>query len=258
MKGLILFCAVAGIILALSCPALADWDPNYKMHWPQLPDLSPTGMDVDNMWVTLADDFECIEAGPIADIHIWGSFADDILPAAGPDSLSFHLSIHADIPAGQVEPWSMPGPELWSQLFVPGQYTVRQVTDNSPEDWYDPVGDWFNDNHLQAYQYNFYPEDPFPQEYSNTYWLDVKVQVPAAPDFTFGWKTSEARHPDLRWGDDATYFDPAQGIWQPLTYPVGHEYEGETLDLAFVITPEPATLALLLLGGLTLLRRRRK
>ncbi|MBA7548985.1 hypothetical protein ES705_41453 [subsurface metagenome] len=262
MKKISLIClAAAAVVLAVSSTAVADWDPNYKMHWPQLPDLSPTGMDIDNMWVTLADDFKCIETGPIADIHIWASFADDILPAAGPGSLSFHLSIHADIPDPNPEDpsdWSMPGEELWSGLFVPGQYTVRQVADDIWEDWYDPAtGVWIDDNHKQAYQYNFYPEDPFIQEYCNTYWLDVKVLVPIEPDFTFGWKTSEARHPDLRWGDDAVWGD-APGAWLPLTYPLDHEYEGETLDLAFVITPEPATLGLLLLAGLALLRKRRK
>ncbi len=260
MKKLSLIClAAAAVVLAVSGTAVADWDPNYKMHWPQLPDLSPTGMDVDNMLVTLADDFKCIETGPIADIHIWASFADDILPAAGPGSLSFHLSIHADIPAGDVEPWSMPGDLLWSEDFFPGDYTVRQVADNNPEDWYDPAtGLWLDDNHKQAYQYNFYPDDPYIQQYCNTYWLDVKVMVfvPLDIDFTFGWKTSEARHPDLRWGDDAVYLDPQLG-WLPLTYPEGHEYYPESLDLAFVITPEPATLGLLLMGGLALLRRRK-
>ena len=84
--------------------------------------------------------------------------------------------------------------------------------------------------------------------------MDVKVS--AGADFTFGWKTTKARHPDLRWNDDAAYLLPDVG-WMPLAYPEGHEYYPETLDLSFVITPEPTTLALLLLGGLALLKRRR-
>jgi hypothetical protein len=35
--------------------------------------------------------------------------------------------------------------------------------------------------------------------------------------------------------DDAVYWDPTGG-WTPLFYPPGHEYQGETIDLAFVIT----------------------
>jgi len=143
-----------------------DWDPNYKMHWPQLPDLSATGVDIANMGTSLADDFMCIESGPITDIHIWGSFGEDILPDEGAGNLTFQLTIRGDIPAsGDV--WSRPGEMvLWSQVFAPGQYTVRQVADNIVEDWYDPVSEvYLPANHSQAYQYNFYiTDEPFEQE----------------------------------------------------------------------------------------------
>jgi len=250
-KGLILGC----VLVFSAATAWADWTPNYKMHWPQLPDLSPTGIDVDNTWVVLADDFECIETGPITDAHIWASFADDILPAAGPGSLTFTLSIFSDIPAGQVEPWSMPGQELWTATFAPGTYRVTKVADDIVEDWYDPAtGVYLPANHQQAFQYNFFvTEDAFVQERCNTYWLAVKVQ--AGADFTFGWKTTNARHPDMRWNDDAVWLSPDG--WRPLTYPEGHEYYPESLDLAFVITPEPAALCVLGVGGLALLRKRR-
>lgn len=43
--------------------------------------------------------------------------------------------------------------------------------------------------------------------------------------------------------------------WRPLIDPIN----GESLDLAFVITPEPATIGLLAVGaGMALLRKRRK
>ena len=68
-----------------------DWKPGspHKMHWPQLPDLGFTGIDVAATQVTLADDFKCTATGPIHDIHIWGSFDKDILPKGGPGSLTF-------------------------------------------------------------------------------------------------------------------------------------------------------------------------
>ena len=66
----------------------------------------------------------------------------------------------------------------------------------------------------------------------------------------WGWKTSRDN-----FEDDAVYYGmlPTQvWTWLPLEDPD----TGETLDMAFVITPEPATLGLLLLGGLAMLRRR--
>jgi len=208
---------------------------NYKMHYPQLPDMDDTGMDVDMFWVPLADDFKCSSTGPILDVHLWGSFADDILPKAGPGSLTFKVCIHADIPANTQTPWSRPGELLWQKYFFPDKYNVTQVADNNPEDWYDPATDfWHNDDHLQIYQYDFYIDsrEAFTQKNGTIYWLYIKDILPTNPDYTFGWKTTEV---DLRWNDDAVYLHPQIG-WLPLKYPQGHEYQGTTLDLAFIIT----------------------
>ena len=80
----------------------------------------------------LADDFLCTATGPVGEIHIWASFADDELPKEGPESLTLTLSIHADIPAEE-RSWSQPGALLWTQTFAPGQYSVREVHDGCPE-----------------------------------------------------------------------------------------------------------------------------
>ncbi|MBN2136836.1 MAG: hypothetical protein JW720_03435 [Sedimentisphaerales bacterium] len=218
-----------------------DWNEgdDHKMHHPQLPDLSPTGIDVDMFWTPLADDFMCSESGKITDIHFWGSFADDCLPPGGPGSLTFQVTIYSDIPA-TIDHHSMPGDVLWGpRVFTPCEYTVERMPDG-PEDWYDPItGVYFQQNHFQAYQYNICidDEDVFHQEKGTIYWLEIKDLPDAGfePDYTFGWKTTQL---DLRWNDDAVY-RPTAGGWAELKYPEGHVYHPESLDLAFVITGEP-------------------
>ena len=94
-----------------------------------------------------------------------------------------------------------------------------------------------------------------------TYWLGVSA-IPFYQDVQetkFGWKTSIDH-----WNDDAVWLDDPQDTppWRELRYPQSEPIEsilwGESIDLAFVITPEPATLGLLLLGGTALLMNRRK
>ena len=120
---------------------------------------------------------------------------------------------------------------------------------------------------------DFLIDDPtwFQQE-GEIYWLDVKAFPFVDPNSgevtgTFGWKTSLDH-----WNDDAVYWDEGDaggaGKWVDLHYPASgwdfdagqerdHPLAGQSIDLAFVITPEPATLSLLALGGLALIRRRR-
>ncbi|UCC77916.1 MAG: hypothetical protein JSW37_06000, partial [Anaerolineales bacterium] len=211
--------------------------PPSKMHFPQQPDLGPTGLDVDMSVLALADDFLCTQSGPIELITIWGSFFADMLPPGGPESLTFYVSIHANIPVGVEQRWSMPGELLWSQVFEPGQYLVDIVADDLPEGWYDPLQEyWEAENHSLAFRFDFPVErEPFRQEEGTIYWLQVAERRPPQAEYMFGWKTTT---PELRWEDDAVYtLDPPD--WRPLAYPPRHPLEGATLDLAFVIAGGP-------------------
>jgi uncharacterized repeat protein (TIGR01451 family) len=223
-------------VTSISFTSVADWDveDGHKMHWAQLPDLNPTGMDVNMLQTSLADDFRCSRSGPITDIHFWGSFADDNLPEGGAGGLTFLLSIHANTPAGEAESRGIPGDTLWSKRFRPGQYTVR-LYHQGPQDWYDPVtGIWLNNSHFRTYQYNFHIdiEEAFWQEEGTIYWLAIKDVPSPDADYAFGWKTTTL---DLRWNNAAVYRADPPSTWLPLKYPEGHEYENQSLDLAFVI-----------------------
>jgi hypothetical protein len=210
-----------------------DWQRGdlHKMHWPQLPDLSPTGVDLSFFQTVLADDFRCTAMGPIRDIHLWGSFLDDRLPKEGADTLTFELSIYSDKPA-EKNGWSYPGEVLWTRTFEPGQYNVRQVHDG-PESWYDILlGLYLPGNHRHTYQFNFCIGEPFIQEEGKVYWLVVK-ELSSELDYRFGWKTTARR---FQWNDAAVYLHPKDQDWYPATYAKGHEYAGDAMDLAFVIT----------------------
>jgi len=222
-----------------------DWNEGdeHKMHHAQLPDLDYTGVDIDMTYTPLADDFKCAETGWITDMHFWGSFADDCLPAGGAGSLTFRVSIWSDIPAG-ADRHSMPGQMLWTRQFTQCDYTVRRMEDG-PEDWYDPVtGLYLRQNHHQAYQYNICltEDEGFEQEKGTIYWLEIKDIVDAGfePDYTFGWKTTQLKPNDLRFNDDGVYRDSTGAGWAELRYPDTHEFQGESMDLAFVITGEGA------------------
>ena len=209
-----------------------EW-PDHKMHYPQLPD--PQGWDIVATQgydfipgIVLADDFMCMESGPITDIHIWGSWLWDVdAPIHG-----FWLSIHRNIPG---PPFSMPGEELWSAYI-----DYFDVTPEPPgwQGWFDPFEYyWEHPNHEMYYRYDIdsIPE-PFVQDSGTIYWLNVMADIgpPGYQGFPepplWGWKTSASPH----FEDDACWaiWTPPVYEWIPLTDPI----TGLTLDLAFVIT----------------------
>jgi hypothetical protein len=262
---------VGAVTLTLCAAGIArgDWDPGeyHKMHYPQLPDLTPTGLDVlatydptstgpqGPLWKTLADDFLCTQSGPISDIHFWGSWLNDQVFTG----VQFKLSIHADIPATPTS-FSRPAfPPLWERVVTPTNQRLYSTLPPPlpPEQFYNPNTGQIMGTDRQIWQYNFTDiVDPFIQEAGRIYWLDVQAIIPSGIPVLFGWKTTNPTETP-HFNDDAVYWDtilpgpgqlPIEGPLE-LVYPAGHPYAGQSMDLAFVITPEPGT-SLFLLGGL--------
>ena len=254
MKKLIL---TSVCVMFAASAALADWDPGdgHKMHYPQMPD--PLGWDVNfTEPKILADDWRCSSSGPVKDIHFWFSSRYD-----EPFQLmNIHVSIHEDVPAGGDNgTYSHPGNLLWEADFDPSQFTVRDWG-SGQQGWYDPnppvVVQPFD--HFLIYQANI-PRiaDPFIQEVGKIYWLDLSVYAIGPGGGQLGWKTSRDHFmDDAVWSDAFVAGDAIGDVsgWNELRDP----FTGESLDMAFVITPEPATLSVLVLGAMGILARRRR
>jgi hypothetical protein len=264
------------VLAVLVGPVWADWDETMPAKWVQRPNLEPGflpfgGMDVKaTAPKVLADDFECTSTGYITQVHIWGSWKGDYLPFgdfAGldplfgdPNAVDFRLSVHKDVPAGvdPAMPWSHPGELIWEGFYGPDQFVARPYAENLAEGWYDPnTNEYEPFGDTVCWQYNFDlnvagllpPYQTGTLDRPEVYWLDVSA-APRDDLAEFGWKTSMDH-----WNDDAVYSDIFPGLlyWEELRHPISDE----SLDLAFVIVPEPATLTLLLVGGMTTLVRRR-
>jgi hypothetical protein len=225
--------------------AYADWNEadGHKMHYPQLPDED--GWDIDMTNYILADDWTCSETGLVDDIHFWLS----IEYGSTPGITAINVSIHNDDRTGE---FSKPGTQLRTWSF--NNFTMIPVDNELDQGWDDPQSNQVAPvcrypDHKDYWQVNITDiselvTDPFIQQEGTIYWLDLQI-VPSG-DHLHGWKTTEGI-----WEDAAVYQTSGGGWQQVLVCTDDH-----LTDFAFVITPEPATVALLGLGSLVHFPRR--
>ena len=249
-------CIVGIVAFLAAAPLMADWDPGdgHKMHFPQLPD--PYGWDVNATYYDgLADDWQCSQSGYVDDIHFWGSWKDD---AVG--NISFiHTAFWSNDPVGDqgipgedpYNTFSKPLARIWHHDNYPGEFTVRWYEDGD-QGWYHPgTGQVLPNNHVSTYQYNIADiTDPFWQEKDEIYWLETSVRLAYGSTEMWGWKSSINHFmDDAVWGHDEPGTIWENELYEPPSFT-------QSLDLAFVITPEPCSIGILGLGALVLLRRR--
>ena len=243
------------------------------MHWPQLPD--PFGWDVAFSSASgvgngsLADDWQCSQTGPVNDIHFWISVRQAPDGAPPPTLAPFRVSIRSDVPAGTIPgvDYSTPGALLWTRNVDPSDLSTYRIRSygSGAQGWYDPWAGLANPfDHHDYYQINLTNLDTatnpaFQQTQGTIYWLEIGM----LDAYDIGWKTADlSSYPPPNTGEhfmDDAVFSPgfnAATIWQDLYYP--DVVPPKSLDLAFVITPEPTTMLLLALGGIGIIKHRRK
>ncbi|MDD5328353.1 MAG: PEP-CTERM sorting domain-containing protein [Phycisphaerae bacterium] len=281
VRGLLLLTAL--LITWGALPAFADWEPGQPAVHYQLPDFS--GWDVYSEWgdgpyyhgpdpdedgYGAANDWTATVTAAVTDIHFWGSWKSDVVGTTGDIQLQIYSNDSTHYGFDQ------PGDVLWSRVIEPGQYEGKKYHEDDWElqGWYDPR--YSDDNpylqyhypdHKGIYQYNIPNiEDAFVQQEGETYWLMISMNFEGCE---WGWKTSETveGNGSLFWDayysyssyyPTCWYHPEVDWRWVQLQEGGWCSYDKEPLDLAFVITPEPATLLLLAVGAAAVLRKRRR
>ncbi len=243
------------LALVLGPAALADWD--HPVKWDQLePDAGLWGMvsyigGEDN--VLVADDFQCSETGWITDIEFNGW---TVVGAVGIES--FRITFWSDVP------------ETFNEASHPGEEPLATITvgEVDPSDTFG-LG-W---QKLDEYTYKInLPKDVwFRQKEGEIYWIGIQAVMGGTGSFNWIFRDRNA----CMWNDDAVYSPTGSAPWQHFGWPdAGPDGEpapydmklpddwDKSADMSFSLSgipiPEPASIALVALGGLAFAFRRKR
>jgi hypothetical protein len=235
--------------------ALGDWEVGQPSLFYQLPETGAGGWDVYSEWhYGVADDWTAATADPIHDIHFWGSWKRDVKGDMGVLYIQIFENGSGNKPVGD---------HVWAGTFDnhdsnPNNNYMVPDEPYATSEWglgfLDPRGtdSHIHNDHSMIWQYNIpVIEEPFVPEAGQTYWLERSSNYDGCD---WGWTTSS----DSDNGAGAVFYDRT-GCWgygwQRLKEPDTYR---EPLGMAFVLTPEPATLFLLAIGAAVVLRKRNR
>ena len=265
---------VAIAIVLYGGVVFADWEVGQPALYYQLPTYSG-GWDVYSEWGTgplasegygAADDWIATTTDKITDIHFWGSWKNDYVGETG--------TILIQIFSNDTSNPAFPRPDecLWSAEITEGQYTKQCVYtgDTKDQSWYDPryTDQWVLNEHKKIWQYNI-PDIAeavaFEQQAGEHYWIQISMDFQGCE---WGWKTTESVNNNSAvfwdsyscWGPYPYWwrYPSIEWKWTQLMTPTGYCTPRVPVDLAFVLTPEPATLLLMGFGAAVVLRKRKR
>ena len=256
MKAAYVLTIAMAMVMASATVALAG-HINLPVKWSQLPDMN---QGVDKYSVHLgnavcSNDWQCTSPEPVVAVRWWGSYLDGHDPGSGPNQVPFELVLHWDVPANTVSPdsgevlaYSHPGNNgplpVWFNLSVQEHFYGTTAGGEKVYEYNVRLGYPYFDQ--QAWIDNYF--NPVPN--NNIFWLDIgyaDLDASQHAKHVWGWHEANVLQLDNAISNPALHFLP----WANVTV--------LNKDLAFeLMTPEPATLALLGLGAVaTLIRRRR-
>ncbi len=211
------------VITAMPSPPAVKWrqrpDMDRGVNILSTPEIDPPD------FLSVADDWLCLDGSPVTDLHFWGSYLNWMdtrpePPLVTPGVKAFRIQIYSDAPAQEPGDLSRPDRllyQVWVEKF--NETYVASI----PVDWAPGV------EFEHKYRYDLDLPRIFWQRPGKTYWLNIAA-VPAMPDYPWGWESSMDR-----WNDFAVrgwYHDPDHYAWEPIPHPWNQEY----LDMSFEIT----------------------
>jgi len=247
MKRLITICSVGLVLFGLANCVLGFAETPIT-KWNQGPDMTDGGST--NGSHVAADDFLSNSSQSITDVRWWGSY---LTPSGGCRSINgFSIRFYSDVPASSAGEFSHPGDLLYQS----------HINNYSNETLY---GYSANDK-TNIYQYDAKLPTPFAQIPETVYWMSIVVDQDFAKPSPWEWCNS-----NTSWNGAAVQASSVGGGWNSLT---------DWDDLAFYLTtvsvnpttlivpesatptptsivPEPATIALLGFGVLSLVKRKK-
>jgi len=217
---------------------------NLPVIWSQLPDMDnyANQYSVHEGDAVCSSDFVCGDDAwtsslwPVAAVRFWGSYLDGYDPGNGTNSQSFIIDLHFDMPAGEIDPETG---EVLPYSHPGGSFSYMST--GVQEDYYGTTS-----GGEKIFEYNFYlPVMSIPKPSSPIYWIDIAYYG----DHPWGWSESQTDQLGLSISNPEPQWHV--GPWANVTV--------LDRDLAIeVMVPEPFSLSLLALGGMALLRKKRR
>ena len=206
------------------------------LKWAQPPDMK-YGVNIQSTEVepVVADDWQCQNPRPVADLHFWGSYigweANNPEPAIAPPGVDlFIIRIYEDVPA-DVDPdipYSHPGKLLYAKKVSAFEERYAGTISHPDED----------ETYEHKFHYSMDLPELFEQEEGTIYWISIAAVMPDDEyKYPWGWETSTDH-----WNDNACRHWDYNNYWEEITptmLPSWYQERYKTVDMAFELTVKP-------------------